>query len=181
MYSYYGLSAIPFMRPFLWWKKHITQLQLVGFAPAGFNQRQQRRTPSRSQLLQTGSKTHPDGLCVGFYFIYLFIFLEYFSLMRYKISVLWKQGPDSQPMVLLSGQNPLFESQFSACGKQMIVTRLSEHSQVFHSLKMLFSSDSNYLPTYRLTLNLSPSQPAKSTFTGANVLLIILCGIKQDI
>lgn len=30
MYSYYGLSAIPAMRPYLWWKKHITQLQLVG-------------------------------------------------------------------------------------------------------------------------------------------------------
>lgn len=30
MYSYYGLSAIPAVRPYLWWKKHITQLQLVG-------------------------------------------------------------------------------------------------------------------------------------------------------
>ncbi|KAF3842170.1 hypothetical protein F7725_024121, partial [Dissostichus mawsoni] len=30
MYSYYGLSAIPAMRPYLWWKKYITQLQLVG-------------------------------------------------------------------------------------------------------------------------------------------------------
>uniref|UniRef100_A0A673B718 Elongation of very long chain fatty acids protein n=1 Tax=Sphaeramia orbicularis TaxID=375764 RepID=A0A673B718_9TELE len=31
MYSYYGLSAIPSMRPYLWWKKYITQLQLVQF------------------------------------------------------------------------------------------------------------------------------------------------------
>uniref|UniRef100_A0A8C5WS34 Elongation of very long chain fatty acids protein 5 n=1 Tax=Laticauda laticaudata TaxID=8630 RepID=A0A8C5WS34_LATLA len=31
MYSYYGLSAIPSMRPYLWWKKYITQGQLVQF------------------------------------------------------------------------------------------------------------------------------------------------------
>ncbi|XP_077585152.1 very long chain fatty acid elongase 5 isoform X1 [Stigmatopora nigra] len=31
MYSYYGLSAIPAMRPYLWWKKYITQLQLIQF------------------------------------------------------------------------------------------------------------------------------------------------------
>ncbi|XP_061914243.1 elongation of very long chain fatty acids protein 5 isoform X1 [Entelurus aequoreus] len=31
MYSYYGLSAIPSIRPYLWWKKYITQLQLVQF------------------------------------------------------------------------------------------------------------------------------------------------------
>lgn len=30
MYSYYGLSAIPAVRPYLWWKKYITQFQLVG-------------------------------------------------------------------------------------------------------------------------------------------------------
>lgn len=29
MYSYYGLSAVPAMRPYLWWKKYITQGQLV--------------------------------------------------------------------------------------------------------------------------------------------------------
>ncbi|KAF7643141.1 hypothetical protein LDENG_00244530 [Lucifuga dentata] len=28
MYSYYGLSAVPAIRPYLWWKKYITQLQL---------------------------------------------------------------------------------------------------------------------------------------------------------
>ncbi|TRY96958.1 hypothetical protein DNTS_033568 [Danionella cerebrum] len=31
MYSYYGLSAVPALRPFLWWKKYITQGQLVQF------------------------------------------------------------------------------------------------------------------------------------------------------
>lgn len=31
MYSYYGLSAIPAMRPYLWWKKYITQGQLIQF------------------------------------------------------------------------------------------------------------------------------------------------------
>ncbi|XP_029962873.1 very long chain fatty acid elongase 5 [Salarias fasciatus] len=31
MYSYYGLSSIPAIRPYLWWKKYITQLQLVQF------------------------------------------------------------------------------------------------------------------------------------------------------
>uniref|UniRef100_A0A3P8VQV6 Elongation of very long chain fatty acids protein n=1 Tax=Cynoglossus semilaevis TaxID=244447 RepID=A0A3P8VQV6_CYNSE len=31
MYSYYGLSAIPGLRPYLWWKRYITQLQLVQF------------------------------------------------------------------------------------------------------------------------------------------------------
>lgn len=29
MYSYYGLSSVPSMRPYLWWKKYITQGQLV--------------------------------------------------------------------------------------------------------------------------------------------------------
>ena len=29
MYSYYGLSAVPALRPYLWWKKYITQGQLV--------------------------------------------------------------------------------------------------------------------------------------------------------
>ncbi|MGH0148835.1 UNVERIFIED_CONTAM: hypothetical protein FKN15_013795 [Acipenser sinensis] len=31
MYSYYGLSAIPAVRPYLWWKKYITQGQLIQF------------------------------------------------------------------------------------------------------------------------------------------------------
>lgn len=31
MYSYYGLSSIPALRPLLWWKKYITQLQLIQF------------------------------------------------------------------------------------------------------------------------------------------------------
>uniref|UniRef100_H3AAE2 Elongation of very long chain fatty acids protein n=1 Tax=Latimeria chalumnae TaxID=7897 RepID=H3AAE2_LATCH len=31
MYSYYGLSAIPTMRPYLWWKRYITQGQLTQF------------------------------------------------------------------------------------------------------------------------------------------------------
>ncbi|NXP92743.1 ELOV5 protein, partial [Passerina amoena] len=31
MYSYYGLSAVPAMRPYLWWKKYITQGQLIQF------------------------------------------------------------------------------------------------------------------------------------------------------
>lgn len=29
MYSYYGLSVIPSMRKYLWWKKYLTQAQLV--------------------------------------------------------------------------------------------------------------------------------------------------------
>ncbi|XP_030337413.1 elongation of very long chain fatty acids protein 2 [Strigops habroptila] len=31
MYSYYGLSVIPSMRKYLWWKKYLTQAQLVQF------------------------------------------------------------------------------------------------------------------------------------------------------
>ncbi|XP_072293179.1 very long chain fatty acid elongase 5 [Eucyclogobius newberryi] len=31
MYSYYGMSSIPAMRPYLWWKKYLTQLQLIQF------------------------------------------------------------------------------------------------------------------------------------------------------
>ncbi|XP_043919688.1 elongation of very long chain fatty acids protein 5 [Protopterus annectens] len=31
MYSYYGLSAIPATRPYLWWKKYLTQGQLIQF------------------------------------------------------------------------------------------------------------------------------------------------------
>lgn len=31
MYSYYGLSAVPSMRPYLWWKRYITQCQLTQF------------------------------------------------------------------------------------------------------------------------------------------------------
>ncbi|XP_003964216.1 very long chain fatty acid elongase 5 [Takifugu rubripes] len=37
MYSYYGLSAIPAVRPYLWWKKHITQLQLIQFGLTVFH------------------------------------------------------------------------------------------------------------------------------------------------
>ncbi|XP_013872855.1 very long chain fatty acid elongase 5 [Austrofundulus limnaeus] len=32
MYSYYGLSSVPALRPYLWWKKYITQLQLIQFS-----------------------------------------------------------------------------------------------------------------------------------------------------
>ncbi|KAK8729008.1 hypothetical protein OTU49_008586 [Cherax quadricarinatus] len=36
MYAYYGLSALgPSMQKYLWWKKHITCIQLVQFASAG--------------------------------------------------------------------------------------------------------------------------------------------------
>lgn len=31
MYTYYGMSAIPSLRKYLWWKKHLTQFQLVSF------------------------------------------------------------------------------------------------------------------------------------------------------
>ncbi|KAI5637478.1 GNS1/SUR4 family domain-containing protein [Phthorimaea operculella] len=31
MYGYYGLSAFPHLRPYLWWKKYITKLQLLQF------------------------------------------------------------------------------------------------------------------------------------------------------
>ncbi|GFO10776.1 elongation of very long chain fatty acids protein [Plakobranchus ocellatus] len=32
MYSYYGLSALgPHMQKYLWWKKHLTKLQLIQF------------------------------------------------------------------------------------------------------------------------------------------------------
>lgn len=29
MYTYYGMSAMPHLRKYLWWKKHLTQFQLV--------------------------------------------------------------------------------------------------------------------------------------------------------
>ena len=29
MYAYYGLSVFPALRSFLWWKRYLTQLQLV--------------------------------------------------------------------------------------------------------------------------------------------------------
>ena len=31
MYTYYGMSAVPSLRKYLWWKKHLTQFQLVSF------------------------------------------------------------------------------------------------------------------------------------------------------
>ncbi|PIO39072.1 hypothetical protein AB205_0193900 [Aquarana catesbeiana] len=31
MYSYYGLSVIPSMHKYLWWKKYLTQAQLIQF------------------------------------------------------------------------------------------------------------------------------------------------------
>lgn len=32
MYAYYGLAALgPWIQPYLWWKRHITQLQIVQF------------------------------------------------------------------------------------------------------------------------------------------------------
>ncbi|XP_028843942.1 very long chain fatty acid elongase 5 [Denticeps clupeoides] len=36
MYSYYGLSAVPSLRPYLWWKRYITQGQLVQFVMTMF-------------------------------------------------------------------------------------------------------------------------------------------------
>ncbi len=36
MYSYYGLSSFgPQIQPYLWWKKYITQIQLIQFAIIG--------------------------------------------------------------------------------------------------------------------------------------------------
>lgn len=35
MYSYYGLSVFPSMHKYLWWKKYLTQAQLVRPPPAG--------------------------------------------------------------------------------------------------------------------------------------------------
>ncbi len=33
MYGYYGLSAFgPHMQPYLWWKRYITQIQIIQFA-----------------------------------------------------------------------------------------------------------------------------------------------------
>lgn len=29
MYTYYGMSAVPSLRKYLWWKRHLTQFQLV--------------------------------------------------------------------------------------------------------------------------------------------------------
>lgn len=29
MYSYYALSAVPALRKYLWWKRYLTQMQLV--------------------------------------------------------------------------------------------------------------------------------------------------------
>jgi hypothetical protein len=29
MYTYYAMSAVPFLRKYLWWKKYLTQLQMV--------------------------------------------------------------------------------------------------------------------------------------------------------
>lgn len=34
MYSYYGLSVFPSMHKYLWWKKYLTQAQLVRPPPA---------------------------------------------------------------------------------------------------------------------------------------------------
>lgn len=31
MYSYYGLSAVPQLKKYLWWKRHLTQIQLTQF------------------------------------------------------------------------------------------------------------------------------------------------------
>lgn len=31
MYTYYGLSALPYLRKYLWWKKHLTQIQMAQF------------------------------------------------------------------------------------------------------------------------------------------------------
>ena len=31
MYTYYGMSAVPSLRKYLWWKRHLTQFQLVSY------------------------------------------------------------------------------------------------------------------------------------------------------
>ncbi|XP_051936510.1 elongation of very long chain fatty acids protein 5 [Hippocampus zosterae] len=76
MYSYYGLSAIPAMRPYLWWKKYITQLQLIQFFLT---------------VLQTlGAIIWPCGVPIGwlyFQIIYmstLTVFFSNFYIQTYK-------------------------------------------------------------------------------------------------
>lgn len=89
--------------------------------------------------------------------------MEYCHCWGIKLSCYGKKARFTHRMVPHSGQNPLFDSQVSGCGKQVIVTHLAKHSQlhpplVCHCWKMLFSSESNHLPAYTLTLSSSPRQ-----------------------
>ncbi|KAM9847400.1 very long chain fatty acid elongase 5 [Aulostomus maculatus] len=76
MYSYYGLSAIPAVRPYLWWKKYITQFQLIQFFLT---------------LLQTTLAVRwPCGIPMGWlyfqigYMVTLIIFFSNFYLQTYS-------------------------------------------------------------------------------------------------
>ncbi|KAK3573635.1 hypothetical protein QTP86_029980 [Hemibagrus guttatus] len=76
MYSYYGLSAIPAIQPYLWWKKYITQGQLVQFVLT---------------MIQTScAVVWPCGFPKGWlyfqisYMITLIIFFSNFYIQTYK-------------------------------------------------------------------------------------------------
>lgn len=70
MYAYYALSAIgPHMQKYLWWKKYLTQLQLIQFFAVMFH--------SIANLMQTDCN-FPKGFSAG-YLTYGFIIMCFFA------------------------------------------------------------------------------------------------------
>lgn len=61
MYLYYGLSALgPVAQPYLWWKKHMTAIQLVRGLDLAYNHPSiPSLGPSFIQLLSPLTPSHP--------------------------------------------------------------------------------------------------------------------------
>ncbi|XP_054654273.1 elongation of very long chain fatty acids protein 5 [Dunckerocampus dactyliophorus] len=88
MYSYYGLSAIPAMRPYLWWKKYITQLQMIQFVLT---------------VLQTMCAViWPCGLPLGWLYFeitYMLTLVMFFSNFYFQTYKKHKRDEDGSPLM----------------------------------------------------------------------------------
>ncbi|XP_054167685.1 elongation of very long chain fatty acids protein AAEL008004-like [Oppia nitens] len=80
MYSYYSLSLLgPRMRPYLWWKKYITQLQLLQFLICG-------SYGCVLFCLQTGYPAVWFWVCVGQNPIFFYLFKDFYRKSYKKIN-----------------------------------------------------------------------------------------------
>ncbi len=92
MYAYYGLAAFgPHMQPYLWWKRYITQIQIIQFVLLG--------------LYGMYFALYSDGYHIFFTydvlfqsFLYLYLFSSFY-LRSYKVA------PGAKKGTVLNGNN----------------------------------------------------------------------------
>ncbi|KAI5637476.1 GNS1/SUR4 family domain-containing protein [Phthorimaea operculella] len=72
MYTYYGLSAFPHLREYLWWKKYITKLQLLqfGLITLHVTWSWKHTTCPPSYILMT--------LCWGHLLLFIYLFTDFY-------------------------------------------------------------------------------------------------------